>query len=129
MPALPFIDALIFLGWSSVMVAFILKAIDISTHYRPAIFGLSAIDFLWVSGIFLLFALALAARTWVKANEPRILRERWRRLQEAPEPFNGWNGEGVRPGGEPRSAAVADPPPEGDAPPVVTRLRTPVSQA
>lgn len=94
MPVLPIIDALVFLGWSSIMVAFILKAIDISTAYRPHVFGLTAHDFLWASGIFILFAIALAARTWVKANEPRMLRERWRRLQEEPEAFNGWNGNG-----------------------------------
>ena len=104
MPALAFIDALIFLGWSSIMVAFILKAIDISTAYRAQIFGLSAQDFLWASAIALLFALTLAARTWVKANEPRILRERWRRLQE-PELANGWNGEPARVADEARAAA------------------------
>lgn len=125
MPTLPMIDALIFLGWSSVMVAFILKAIDISTRYRPSIFGLNAHDFLLASGILLLFALALAARTWVKANEPRILRERWRRLREEPEPFNGWNGEHARVEAEPR--AVADQALEASAPPAVARIRTPIS--
>jgi hypothetical protein len=95
MPALMAIDALIFLGWSSILVAFILKVVDISTAYRAEILGLSAKDFLWASGIALLFALSLAARTWVKANEPRMLRERWRRLQ-GPEVPGGWNGESVR---------------------------------
>jgi hypothetical protein len=109
------------------MVAFILKAVDITTHYRPTIAGLSARDFLYASAISLLFALALAARTWVKANEPRMLRERWRRLQEEPEAFHGWNGEGARGGGEARSAAVAEPVLEVDDPPAVTRLRTPSS--
>jgi hypothetical protein len=91
------------------------------------VFGLTAHDFLWASGIFILFAIALAARTWVKANEPRMLRERWRRLQEEPEPFNGWNGEPARAPSEPRPAALGDPPLEVDAPPVVTKLRTPAS--
>ena len=122
MPVLPIIDALVFLGWSSVMVAFILKAIDISTAYRPHIFGLTAHDFLWASGISILFALALAARTWVKANEPRMVRERWRRLQEEPESFNGWNGEQARVGDEAR--ATAHHALEASA---ATTVRTPVS--
>ncbi len=121
MPALPIIDSLIFLGWSSLMVAFILKAIDMTTHYRPSIFGLTAQDFLWASAISLLFALTLAARTWVKMNEPRILRERWRRFQ-APEAFPGWNGEPARSGEEARpgpSPALEDPAPAA--------IRTPAS--
>jgi hypothetical protein len=121
MPVLPIIDALVFLGWSSIMVAFILKAIDISTAYRPHVFGLTAHDFLWASGIFILFAIALAARTWVKANEPRMLRERWRRLQEEPEPFNGWNGEHPRNG---EAHASTSHPLE---PSSVTSVRPPIS--
>ena len=125
MPALPLIDTLIFLGWSSIMVAFILKAIDISTRYRASVFGLNAHDFLLASGIFLLFALTLAARTWVKANEPRMLRERWRRLREESEPFHGWNGEPARVEAEPR--ATADPDLEPGAPPAPVRIRAPIS--
>jgi hypothetical protein len=121
MPVLPIIDALVFLGWSSIVVAFILKAIDISTAYRPHVFGLTAHDFLWASGIFILFAIALAARTWVKANEPRMLRERWRRLQEEPEPFNGWNGEHARVEEVRASASHAL------EPSAVTSVRTPIS--
>jgi hypothetical protein len=122
MPVLPIIDALVFLGWSSVMVAFILKAIDISTAYRPQVFGLTARDFLWASGISILFALALAARTWVKANEPRMVRERWRRLQEEPESFNGWNREHARVGDEARATAHHALEASG-----ATTVRTPVS--
>ena len=124
MPILPIIDALVFLGWSSIMVAFILKAIDISTAYRAQVFGLTAHDFLWAAGIFILFAIALAARTWVKANEPRMLRERWRRLQEEPEPFNGWNGDHAhaRVGEEVHASAS-----HALEPSAVTPVRSPVS--
>ena len=74
MPVLPLIDALIFVGWSSLMVSFVLKGISISTRYQPSIFGLSAVDFLTFAMVCMLFAVALAARTWVKANEQRVLR-------------------------------------------------------
>jgi hypothetical protein len=40
-------------------------------------------DFVLVAGVSLLFALALAARVWVKANEPRLLRG-----QRAPGPLD-----------------------------------------
>jgi hypothetical protein len=84
MPVLPLIDALIFLGWSSLMIAFVLKGIDISTSFRPHVFGLTAFDFLLGAGVCMLFALTLAARTWVKANEARLF-ERGR-LAAAPRP-------------------------------------------
>ena len=74
MPVLPLIDALIFVGWSSLMVSFVLKGISLSTRYHPSVFGLSAVDFLTFSMVCMLFGVALAARTWVKANEHRILR-------------------------------------------------------
>jgi hypothetical protein len=124
MPVLPIIDALVFLGWSSVMVAFLLKVIDISTSYRPHVFGLTAHDFLWASGIFILFAIALAARTWVKANEPRMVRERWRRLQQEPEAFHGWNGEPARVAADDERAAAGH---ALEAKPAPVRTRTPVS--
>ena len=122
MPVLPIIDGLVFLGWSSIVVAFILKAIDISTAYRPHVFGLTAHDFLWASGIYILFPIALAARTWVKANEPRMLRERWRRLHDGPEPFHGWNGEHAREADELRASVN-----HALEPSAVRSVRTPVS--
>ena len=69
MPILPIIDLLILMGWSSLFGAFALKAITLTTSYRPTLFGLGAFDLVVMAGIFLLFALALAARTWVKAQE------------------------------------------------------------
>jgi hypothetical protein len=84
MPVLPLIDALILLGWSSMFGAFLLKAIYVSTSYRPTFFGMHPSDFLTVAGVALLFALTLAARTWVKAHEPELLARRRRaRLAEA----------------------------------------------
>lgn len=72
-PILPLIDLLILLGWTSLLVGFAQKAIWISTHYRPGLFGLTPMDFVVIAGICLVFALSLAARTWVKLNEPRLV--------------------------------------------------------
>ncbi|HVP30850.1 MAG TPA: hypothetical protein VMW35_16975 [Myxococcota bacterium] len=74
MPVLPLIDLLILLGWTSLMVAAALKAVWITTSYRPDILGLLPSDFLIAAGVALLFALSLAARTWVRLHEPRLLR-------------------------------------------------------
>jgi len=98
MPVLPLIDLLILLGWTSLLGAFLLKAIWIATSYRPTVFGLHPFDFLLAAGVCLLFALTLAARTWVKLNEPRLLARR--RL--APLPGDGLEadeyGDGRLPG-------------------------------
>jgi hypothetical protein len=69
MPILPIIDLLILLGWTTLFGAFALKAIHITTHYRPELFGMGPMDMVITAAAFLLFALALAARTWVKAHE------------------------------------------------------------
>ena len=73
MPVLPIIDFLILLGWSSLMVGFAQKAFWVATSYRPTLFGLTPSDFLLLAAVCLLFALSLAARTWVKIYEPRLL--------------------------------------------------------
>lgn len=73
MPTLPLIDLLILLGWTSLLIGATQKAIWITTSYRPTVLSLTPIDFLWIAGISLLFALSLAARTWVKLNESKTL--------------------------------------------------------
>lgn len=73
MPVLPMIDLLILMGWTCLALGGVLKAIAISTSYRPMLFSFGPMEFLIVAGIMLLFALTLAARTWVKAYEPEIL--------------------------------------------------------
>ena len=84
MPVLPIIDALILLGWTSLFGGFLLKLVYMTTSYRPTVFGLHPSDFVLVAGVFLLFALSLAARMWVKAHEPELLARRRRaRLQQA----------------------------------------------
>ena len=93
MPVLPLIDALLLVGWSSIFGGFLLKAIYLTTSFRPTFFGMRPTDFITVAGLALLFALALAARTWVKAHEPELLARRRRvRLAEA-----GYDAEDIPP--------------------------------
>ena len=91
MPILPLIDLLILIGWTSLMTGCLLKAIQLTTHFRPKLLGMGPAELVMAAAVMLLFALALAARTWVKANEPRILaarrhRERADELGMAPLP-------------------------------------------
>jgi hypothetical protein len=72
-PVLPLIDLLILSGWTSLMFGAALKLIALATRYRPDIFGLSSLDFAIIAGVAFGFALTLAARTWVKLNEPRLV--------------------------------------------------------
>jgi len=83
MSVLPLIDALILGGWSFLIAGFLLKVVYVSTSYRPTVFGLHPIDFLLAAAVCLLFALALAARTWVKAYEPQMAAWRRRRARLA----------------------------------------------
>jgi len=73
MPILPIIDLLLLMGWTSLFAAVAVKAIHVATTYRPLIFGLGPLDLVIVATVLLIFALALAARTWVKAFEAGIL--------------------------------------------------------
>lgn len=82
MPILPLIDLMILMGSLSLVLGFGMKAISITTHYQPTILGFSSIDMVIIAGICLAFALTLAARTWVKLNEPRLAALR-RRASEA----------------------------------------------
>jgi len=79
MPVLPLIDLALFVGLTSILAGFILKAVALTTSYRPALLGLSSIDFLLIAGAAMLFAITLAARTWVKTQEPGAVAERRRR--------------------------------------------------
>ena len=88
MPILPLIDLLLLLGTGSLFVGFLLKAISITTTFHPNILGFTSIDFVLIAGVCMGLALVLAARTWVKLNEPRALamsrenrEERFRREQ------------------------------------------------
>jgi hypothetical protein len=89
-PILPLIDLMLLLGTGSLCVGFLLKAIAVTTRFQPSLLGFTSIDFVLIAGICMGFALVLAARTWVKLNEPRLLElrrrsseERFRREQRA----------------------------------------------
>ena len=81
-PILPLIDLLLLLGTGRLFVGFMLKAIAITTSYRPHILGFTSIDFVLIAGVCMGMALVLAARTWVKLNEPRLLAMRREGLEE-----------------------------------------------
>jgi hypothetical protein len=82
LPVLPLIDLLILMGSGSLVLGFLLKAASITTSFRGSLLGFSSTDFVLIAGICFAFALTLAARTWVKLNEPRLMAFR-RRASEA----------------------------------------------
>jgi hypothetical protein len=100
MPVLPLIDLLLLSGWTSLFVGAVLKAIHLATSYRPTILGLTPLDFLLVGIAAMLFAIALAARTWVKTQEPAAVAARRQK-----ETLDAWNA-------LPRNGAAAEPRPE-----------------
>ncbi len=81
MPVLPFIDLLILMGWTSLGIGAVLKAVAITTVYRPTILTLAPSDFVVLTAICFGFALTLAARTWVRLNEPRLIQLNHRKAQ------------------------------------------------
>ena len=78
MPVLPLIDLLILLATGSIAMGFLLKAVELTTVYRFYPLGFSATDFALLAMLLFAFALTLAARTWVKVNEPALLAVRRR---------------------------------------------------
>src|SRR3974377_2372582 len=75
-PVLPLIDLLILLGWTSLLVGFVLKALSIALSYLLSILVLAPLDFLLVAGVSLLFRRTPAGQTWVKVPEPRLVARR-----------------------------------------------------
>ncbi len=73
MPVLPLIDLLILVAWTSLIWAFVQKALWLALASSFTVLGLTPYDFVLGSGVCLLFALALAARVWVKAHEPKLI--------------------------------------------------------
>lgn len=74
MPTLPLIDLMILVAWTSLIVAVVQKAVGMALATRATLFGMTPYDFVLVAAVSLLFALALAARVWVKGNEARLMR-------------------------------------------------------
>ena len=78
---LPLIDLLILSGTGLLVLGLLLKVVDIATVYNPAILGFSSMDFVVMTGICWGFALVLAARSWVKLNEPNLMTLRREQVQ------------------------------------------------
>ncbi len=76
MPVLPIIDLLIFLGMTTLAAGGVLKAIRMVTSYAPTLFTLSPSDLLLIGLGLLGLSVTLAARTWVRLNEPRLTASR-----------------------------------------------------
>ena len=76
MSILPIVDLLILMASGVMAVAVLLKAVYSTTLYRPTLLGMSPMDCAVASGILLLFALTLVARTWVKSRDPEIMAAR-----------------------------------------------------
>jgi len=72
MTVLPIVDLLILMGTGSLGVGFVLKGVALTTTYNPTFLGFSSIDMLLIALTCFGFALVLAARTWLRLNEPHI---------------------------------------------------------
>jgi hypothetical protein len=72
MTVLPIVDLLILLGTGSVAIGFVLKGVALTTTYNPTFLGFSSLDMLLIALTCFGFALVLAARTWLRLNEPHI---------------------------------------------------------
>jgi hypothetical protein len=67
------IDLLILVAWTSLVWAFVHKGLWLALASTFTVLGLTPYDFVLGAGVCLLFALALAARVWVKANETKLV--------------------------------------------------------
>ena len=100
MPILPIMDLLILVGWTLVGLGALLKAVYVTTSYRPTLLGLGPLDCAIAAAVFLLFALALAARTWVKASEQDAQAARRAQLESADMHFGAPSAREKKSGGE-----------------------------
>ena len=78
---LPLIDLMILAGTALLGVGFLLKAYTIVMSQPVAILGFSSIDFVVMAGVCWGLALTLAARSWVKLNEPKLMALRREQIQ------------------------------------------------
>jgi len=90
MPVLPLIDLMLLSGWTALLVGFVLKMVYLTTNYRPTIASLTPIDFLMIGIAAMIFAIALAARSWVASQSPA--QSAARRRDETMEAYRAING-------------------------------------
>jgi hypothetical protein len=106
------IDLMILLGTLNLGLSVIIRGISITTHYRPDLLGLGSFDFVVIAVVCFIFALTLAARTWVKLNEPRmIMARRDNAAAQARFRVAGMEGDVI----EPAAGSSAEPPQEAAA--------------
>src|SRR5215468_3054754 len=72
MTVLPLVDLLILLGSGSIAIGFVLKGVALTTTYNPTFLGFTSIDMALIAVLCFSFALVLAARTWLRLNEPHL---------------------------------------------------------
>jgi hypothetical protein len=116
-PTLPLIDLMILVAWTCLIVAVVQKALWMALVTRASVFGMTPYDFVLVAGVSLLFALALAARVWVKANEALLRSQRAPRpLDEVLPDFPDPHGRKAKPRGEAPGDGEAPGPPVSGPP-------------
>lgn len=84
---LPLIDLLILLGTGFLTVGGLLKVMYIATVYRWAPAGFTPMDFAVLAMVCWVLALVLAARSWVKLNEPALHAVRRQQIQAVAQRF------------------------------------------
>lgn len=90
---LPLIDLLVVAGTFLLMVGSILKVVEVAMRTSAAVMGFSSTDFVLMTGVCWGFALVLAARSWVKLNEPNLAALRRYQIQAAARRDAGMLGE------------------------------------
>jgi hypothetical protein len=78
---LPLIDLLILLGTGFLAIGGLLKVMYVATVYRWTPVGFTPMDFATLAIVCWVLALVLAARTWVKVNEPALHAVRRQQIQ------------------------------------------------
>lgn len=95
MPVLPLIDLMVLIAWTSMIIGAVQKTLSIALGRPLSAFGFSPTDFMLIAMAALLFALTLAARTWVRAYEPALRRARHTRGEEVLPDFPAPGSEGA----------------------------------
>jgi hypothetical protein len=72
MTVLPLVDLFVLVGSVCILVGFVLKGVALTTTYNPTFLGFSSLDMLLIALTCWGFSLVLAARTWLRLNEPHL---------------------------------------------------------
>src|SRR5262249_4472447 len=72
MTVLPIVDLLILMGTGGLAIGFVLKGVALTTTYNPTCLGSSSFAWLLIPLPCSARALVIAARTWLRLNEPHL---------------------------------------------------------